>query len=79
MSYYEDGAVDQFKLPVAYAFGQETVETLLTKDFEAWAAARRAACGHPSPVPTCRMCVGTMKVNEAVLWGANGVRVFPER
>lgn len=79
MSYYEDGSVDQFRLPIAYAFGQATVETLLTKDFEAWAAARRATCGHPSPVQGCRVCQGTIKVNDAVLQGADGVRVFPER
>lgn len=79
MSYYEDGAVDQFKLPIAYAFGQATEQTLLTKDFEAWAEARRKLCGHPSPVQVCRVCLGTLKVNDAVSYGFDGVRVFPER
>lgn len=77
MSYYEDGAVDQFKLPTVYAFGQVAVQTLLAKDFEAWAKARAVACGHPTPVPVCRMCQGTLKVNDAVSYGSDGVNVYP--
>ncbi len=79
MSYYEDGAIDQFKLPIAYAFGQPAEQTLLAKDFEAWAKARQSLCGHPLPVQGCKVCRGTLKVNDAVSWGSDGVRVFPER
>ncbi len=79
MSYYEDGSVDQFKLPIAYAFGEERERVLLTKDFEAWAEARRGVCGHRQPIQSCRVCRGTLKVNDAVSYGFDGVRIFPER
>lgn len=79
MSYHGDGAVDQFRLPVAFAFGEPAERTLLAGELEAWAKARQALCGHTEQVPLCRVCRGTFAVNEAVSQGAGGARVFPER
>ncbi len=79
MSYYGDGSVDQFKLPTVAVYGQPVVATLMFADFEAWAAARRATCGHPSPVQSCRVCLGTLKVSDAVSWGSDGVNLLPQR
>ncbi len=79
MSYYDDGAVDQFKLPTVAVVGQELPETLLTKDFEAWAARRTRQCGHPQPVPSCQVCQGTLRVSDAISFGLDGVNLLPAR
>lgn len=76
---HRDRPIDQLKLPNVYAHGQPEVTTLLAEDFEAWAKARQVTCGHPSPVQGCRVCLGTIKVNDAICWGSEGVNVHPER
>ena len=72
-----DGPVSQFQIPTVAVHGERVERTLPVTEFEAWAKLRQEQCKHPHLVPTCRWCLGTLDVCEAMAGGAEHIRLHP--
>lgn len=72
-----DGSVNQFQIPGVAVFGEPAERTLPVGEFEAWARLRQDRCGHPQLLPSCKWCLGTLDVCEAMGGGSDHIQLFP--
>lgn len=74
-----DGSIDQTRLPWAAVSDEPRERVLRAVDYEAWALARQAKCGHTEPQHRCRTCQGTLLAAEAFGAGTEHILILPAR